>query len=472
MVTHTEIGADQPTPRSDAPALELHRVTAGYGGEPVLRALDLSVALGEMVALLGPNGAGKSTLLKVASGVLAPQGGQVTIAGVPLAKLRRGEVARRVAVVPQEFAVQFAYTVRQIVALGRMPHGGLLGLSASAEADEQAVERALAETRTAGLAEAVFNELSGGERQRVMLALALAQSAPLLLLDEPTAHLDIRHQIEALELLRRLNRERGLTVLAAMHDLNLAARYFPRLVLLDRRIVADGPPAAVLDARLLARVYQTPVRVGILPGETHLSVLPPPMAAEGTVPQAGDTRGGKAPATSDQPPRIHVIAGGGSGALLMRALADAGIAFTAGPLNAGDSDHALAVRLATSMLAEPPYAPISSEGLTEARARMDAATTLICPAPLGPGNIALIEAALDAQRAGRRVLLFEPELALDAATPEGRAALLAAVEARDYSGRGADLYAALLDTGVQVAVSVAQAVTNCRVGLFGQTRLS
>ncbi|HEU5440317.1 MAG TPA: ABC transporter ATP-binding protein [Ktedonobacterales bacterium] len=458
MVTHTEKDTSQSTAAVSTAALELRGVTAGYGGEPVLRALDLAVAPGEMVALLGPNGAGKSTLLKVASGVLALRGGAVTLAGVSLARLRRGEVARRVAVVPQEFAVQFAYTVRQIVALGRMPHGGLLGLSASVQADEQAVERALAETRIAGLAEAIFNELSGGERQRVMLALALAQSAPLLLLDEPTAHLDIRHQIEALELLRRLNRERGLTVLAAMHDLNLAARYFPRLVLLDRRIVADGPPAAVLDAGLLARVYQTPVRVGILPGEAHLSVLPPPMAAEGTVPQAGDTRGGMAPTMSDEQPRVHVIAGGGSGALLMRALADAGIAFTAGPLNAGDSDHALAVRLAATVLVEPPYAPISPEGLTAARARMDAATTLICPAPLGPGSIALIEAALDAQRAGRRVLLFEPELALDAATPERHATLLAAVTARDYSGRGADLYAALLDAGAAVAVSVAQAV--------------
>src|SRR5262249_16836779 len=131
-----------------------------------------------------------------------------------------------------------------------------------------------AATHTDGLANRTFNELSGGERQRVLLALALAQESPIVLLDEPTAHLDVKHQTETLELLRRLNREHGITVLAALHDLNLAARYFPRLLLLDHTLLADGPPAGVLDAALLSRIYATPVQVGILRGEEHLSVLP------------------------------------------------------------------------------------------------------------------------------------------------------------------------------------------------------
>jgi iron complex transport system ATP-binding protein len=250
-------------------------VTFGYrgaGGPDILRGVTLRVRRGERVGLLGPNGAGKSTLLRLASGVLRPGSGRVLLAGAEVRALPRDEVARRVAVVPQDFSVRFAYTVRQLVELGRTAHAGSWGVLRAA--DRQVVARALAATDLDTLADRVFNELSGGERQRVLVAMALAQASPVVLLDEPTAHLDIRHQIEVLELLRRLNHERGLTVLAALHDLNLAARYFPRLVLFRNEIIADGPPAAVLDPALLSRVYETPVRVGRLAGETYLSVLP------------------------------------------------------------------------------------------------------------------------------------------------------------------------------------------------------
>src|SRR5947209_19645854 len=171
------------------------------------------------------------------------------------------------------------------------------------------------------LARRIFNELSGGERQRVMVAMALAQQPKLLLLDEPTAHLDIKYQIEMLELVQRLNRERGMTVIAALHDLNLAARYFPRLLLFQRGVVADAGPAEVLEPHLLKRVYGIDVQVGILRGAEHLSVLPPGSGLE------SDER------EREAQPQVLVMAGGGSGELLMRALADAHIPFTAGPLN-------------------------------------------------------------------------------------------------------------------------------------------
>jgi iron complex transport system ATP-binding protein len=225
-----------------------------------------------MVGLLGPNGSGKTTLLRLAAGVLAVRSGSIHIAGDDVGRLARREIARRVAVLPQDFSVQFAYTVRQIVEMGRLPYGDIWG--SLRRDDHAAVAAALEATDTASLADRVYNELSGGERQRVLVALALAQGSPLVLLDEPTAHLDIKHQVDVLELLRRLNRERGLTVVAALHDLNLAARYFPRLVLFRRTILADGPPVHVLDGTRLSAVYETPVRVGILPGEEHLSVLP------------------------------------------------------------------------------------------------------------------------------------------------------------------------------------------------------
>ena len=256
-------------------ALALEDVSFSFGqpgGPDILHHVTLRVGRGERVGLLGPNGAGKSTLLRLASGVLRAGSGRVVLAGDEVRALARDEVARRVAVVPQDFSVQFAFTVRQLVELGRTAHAGSWGFLRAA--DHRAVERALEATELAALSGRVFNELSGGERQRVLVAMALAQASPVVLLDEPTAHLDIHHQIEVLELLRRLNHERGLTVIAALHDLNLAARYFPRLVLFRNAIIADGPPEVVLDAALLARVYETPVRVGRLAGEAYLSVLP------------------------------------------------------------------------------------------------------------------------------------------------------------------------------------------------------
>jgi len=351
--------------------------------------------------------------------------------------------------VPQDFSVQFASIVRQIVEMGRMPRIGSFGIVHSA--DHQAVLEALESTGMLPLADRIFNELSGGEKQRTLIALALAQDTPILLLDEPTAHLDIRHQIEVLELLRRLNRERGLAVLAALHDLNLAARYFPRLVLFAGRVIADGPPAQVLDEPTLSRVYQTPVQVGILRGEEHLSVLPP-----GYLRREPDlTAGSKQAAQRAMPDYVHVVAGGGSGELLMRTLADAGIEFVAGPLNVGDSDAALAERLAYLCILEPPYAPVSAEGLASAREHMLAArAVVICPMPLGQGNISLLSLACQARLAGVPVLLFEPGRAVAVADAEpSQVDEYAAIASRDYSHQGVSTYRQLVEVGAQWVTS-------------------
>lgn len=253
-------------------ALALESVTFGYSAAPIFSDVTLRLDPGEMVALLGPNGAGKSTLLRLASGVLTPSAGSISLLGRPLGSYARREIARAVAVLPQDFSVQFAYTVRQVVALGRTPHLGAWNTASSA--DRVAVEDALAATNTAELAERVFNELSGGERQRVLLALALAQESSVILLDEPTAHLDVKHQVESLDLLRALNRDRGVTILAAMHDLNLAARYFPRLALLEGALLADGTPATVLTPANLRHAYGADLLVGVLDGDQHLTIVP------------------------------------------------------------------------------------------------------------------------------------------------------------------------------------------------------
>jgi cobalamin transport system ATP-binding protein len=289
-----------------------------------------------------------------------------------------------------------------------------------------------------------------------MVAIALTQQPTLLLLDEPTTHLDIKYQIDILELVQRLNRERGVTVIAAMHDLNLAARYFPRLILFQRAVVADAGPAEVLEPHLLKRVYGINVQVGILRGAEHLSVLPP----------ANETMGDGHEEESQS--QVLVMAGGGSGELLMRALADAHIPFIAGALNIGDSDHTLALRLASEVITEQPYAPISAATLGQVHKSLMRVTLLIlCPMPVGPGNLALLQEALTAARRGIRVLLLAPALAgpsneaKEQFTTNTDNALLekTGIIERDYTnGEGLKVIRDLLQAGATVVGSVAEAV--------------
>jgi iron complex transport system ATP-binding protein len=254
-------------------ALRLRDVHFSYGGPEVLAGIDLEVDAGELVAVLGPNGAGKTTLVRIATGGLAPSRGSVSLFGNPLGELPRRERARRVAVVPQESRAVFDFTVREIVRMGRAPHLGLLGIEGPADRD--AAEEAMRETDLLELADHRMAELSGGEKQRVLIARALAQGSPLLLLDEPTAYLDIRHRLEVYRLARDLRASRGLTVLSVSHDINLAARFCPRVVLLHRgRVLADGPASEVITSGSLREVYGTEVRVLPDPDRGNPVVLP------------------------------------------------------------------------------------------------------------------------------------------------------------------------------------------------------
>ncbi len=254
--------------------LRLNGVSFSYGDGLVLKDVTLTVEPGEMVACIGPNGSGKSTLLKVAAGVLRPCLGQVHLDGHSLGALSRRQVAQRVAVMPQSFQIPFAFTVSEVVFLGRTPY--IRTFAGAGQADHEATSKAMAEAGVNGLAGRLFQELSGGERQKAVLAMALAQEPQLLLLDEPTAHLDIHHQVEILNLVQRLNREQGVTVLAAIHDLNLAALYFSRLVLLKGgRVQADGVPSEVLTPETIASAFGASVRVERHPGGAPHVVLMP-----------------------------------------------------------------------------------------------------------------------------------------------------------------------------------------------------
>jgi len=235
-------------------------VSFSYGNGLVLADVNLAVSPGDMVALIGPNGSGKSTLLKLIGGVLRPREGRIQLHGLDPARSKRRLVASKVAVVPQQFHMPFAFTVEEVVMLGRTPFLGFL--SDASKQDVDAVRSAIDVAGATSLGKRYFNELSGGERQKVVLAMALAQQPQLLLLDEPTAHLDITHQIEILQLLAELNNQHHTTIIAAIHDLNLAAMYFQRLVLLHGGgVIADGTPSHVLTSDLVARAYSAQVHV-------------------------------------------------------------------------------------------------------------------------------------------------------------------------------------------------------------------
>ena len=229
-------------------------VTVEAGRRSILRDVSFSVDEGERVALVGPNGAGKSTLLRVLAGTLRPTAGRVELGGDPITTLERSQIARRLAVVPQQAALPFAMRVEEVVALGRLPHEA--PLRGARPSDRAAVAAAIERVGLGHLLGRDARELSLGERQLVLLALAVAQAAPALLLDEPTVHLDLRHQVEAMELLRDLNERDGTAMVAVLHDLALAAHFFGRLVVIDRgRIVADGPPDEVLTDDLIRDVF-------------------------------------------------------------------------------------------------------------------------------------------------------------------------------------------------------------------------
>lgn len=256
------------------PAFSVERLRFAYGrggaGQPaggwVLDDLTFDVRPGEIVGVLGPNGSGKSSLLKIMAKVLRPLEGTVRLFGVDVAGLPQHDVARAVALVPQESLVTFPFSITEMVLMGRFPHQhqtvGLSGVGWEGPEDIRVAEAAMRETDVLHLAHRSITDVSGGERQRAVIARALTQEPKVLLLDEPTAFLDLHHQLDICSILRRLNEERGLTVVLVSHDLNLASQYCDRLLLLDKgKAVRLGTPEAVMTPDVLEEVYQCRVLV-------------------------------------------------------------------------------------------------------------------------------------------------------------------------------------------------------------------
>jgi iron complex transport system ATP-binding protein len=378
--------------------VRMESVDFRYPERQIFSGLSLSLERGEVLGLIGPNSSGKTTLLKLMDGLLRPQRGRILLEERNLDQIPRAQVARTVAVVPQAMEVPFSFTVGEIVLMGRAPYLTRFGWEKQKDLD--VAHEAMALTDVAGLGERTFWGLSQGERQRVLIARALAQEPKVILLDEPTSHLDINHQVEISELIRGLNLQKGLTVLHISHDLNLAAEYCHRVILLHRgSVFSAGVPSEVITEENIRRVYETKVLVerNPLSGAPRITLL-----GKGKMEPSGPQR------------TVHIICGEGSGMDSARRLLLRGYRVSLGVLNTGDTDQKIGRTLGLPMALEGPFSAISERGMEENRKLIEKADLVLVERfHVGPGNLDNLRAALEALDKGKKVIVLENNLEYD-----------------------------------------------------------
>ena len=375
-----------------SPVIEASEIKYRYGSDWVLNGLSLALEQGEIAGIIGPNGSGKTTVLKLLSKTLKQESGSIRLMGRNIASMKQKEIAKIVAVVPQGTSIAFPFTVREIVLMGRSPHLGLL--QTERESDIRIADNAMALTDTLEFANRSIDELSGGERQRVIIARALTQEPKIMLLDEPTSYLDINHQIEIFDLIKRLNSEQELTSMIVSHDLNLAAEYCDRLILLKNgKAYKDGPPREVITEADIREVYEANVVVSDNPitGAPHITPISELMSQE----------------YRKHDLKVHIVCGGGSGARLMRLLAIEGYQVSVGVLNTGDTDHQLAKSLGMDIVEEAPFSHISDGAHQQNLERVEKADIVVLSrTPIGIGNLKNMIAVQSALSAGTPAIIF------------------------------------------------------------------
>ncbi len=371
--------------------LQADNITAGYGIRPVLQNVSLQIDSGEFVGLIGSNGSGKSTLLRVLSGFIQPQSGKVTLLGSSLQQLSPMERARKISFVPQKESTDFDFTVMDLTLMGRHPHTHKGRLKTE---DFSIARQSLASTDILPLADRTVGTLSGGEHRRVLLARGLAQQGQLMLLDEPTAHLDLSHQAELMELLSRISRQKRNPpgVVAALHDLNQAAEYCTRLILLNSgRIVADGTPDQVLTEQNLLSACCAEARIGRNPVTGKPMIL--------TLSPVSET------ANRPEAVKVHLVCGGGSGISIMSRMSHEGFHVSVGALNRLDSDEVAATALGLEVSVDEPFCAISESVVNQTRKLMKSADLIVvADVPFGAGNLINLKLVDEAARNGTPVL--------------------------------------------------------------------
>lgn len=389
----------------------INNLSAGYGNVSVLHDVSLELAASEFASVIGPNGSGKTTLLRAMSRIPMTLSGDLLLDGKDIHSIPARDFATRVAVVPQDTLVAFDFSVLEIVLMGRSPRLGRFAIEGTR--DTEIALEALSRTGTVHLKDRQINALSGGERQRVLVARALAQEPEVLLLDEPTSHLDISFQFEIMDLVKSLNRERGMTVLAVLHDLNLASQYCDRLIMIGQgNVQADGSPDEVITADNIRRVYGAEVWVRRHPATSR------PYVIAGVKPKS------QPESAQDMLSRtvVHVIGGGGTAAPVLAKLTRRGYSLTCGVLNEGDADQEVAEALDIPYVSQPVFAQTTPESMEKHRELMHASDIVVLTdVPVGHGNLPNIEIALEAARAGKPVIALKPDLIGERDFTEGKA---------------------------------------------------
>jgi iron complex transport system ATP-binding protein len=371
--------------------LSVDGVECRYGSVKILENVSLTVKEGDFVGIIGPNGSGKTTLLKSISRTLKPYKGTIILDKTDIYSMKSVDLAKQMAIVPQESNIGFSFTALDIVLMGRNPH--MKRFQMETEKDLDIVRKAMNRTNTWQLADRPINELSGGEKQRVVIARALAQEPRVLLLDEPLTHLDMVNQLEIMDLVKELCTKEHLIVLTVIHDLNLAARYCTSVLLLkDARVFAAGTLEEVLTSENIKSVFKVDAIVRRTLVTNSLYVIP-------LSPQKPSLARNCA---------IHLICGAGTGTLIMKALVDEGYEVTAGALNMLDTDYETAELLKIPTVSEAPFSPITEQAkcaLVEMMSK--AAIVVVTSVPFGYGNLPNLEAALDAVNRGVRTYVID-----------------------------------------------------------------
>ena len=373
--------------------LEIKELFFSYGKKEVLKNINISIKPGSFISIIGPNGSGKSTLLKIISTYLKPQKGNILLDSNKIQMYSRRDISKRISVVPQNTSLEFDFKVKDIVLMGRHPY--IDRFKGESKDDMEVSGKAMRYTNTMKLSHRMFSELSGGEKQRVILAQALAQEPEILLLDEPVSHLDLQHQVEILDLIKRMSTQENLTIISVLHDLNMASAYSDYIIMLkDGSILHEGKPETILNRKNIAEVFNINVHINGNPvtGKPYIYTL------SGVKRKKRNTK-------------IHIICGGGSGQEIIRTLASEGFVITTGVLNIGDSDWTISKEYQLEIAEETPFAGISGNAHHKnVELALKANVIVLTQVYFSKGNLLNLEVLLDGKLSKKKIYIIEEEV--------------------------------------------------------------
>lgn len=404
--------------------LSVKNLNFSYGSNRILDNISFDIKRGSFISILGPNGAGKSTLVNIISKILDKYEGEVRVAGKDIAILNSKDIAKMIAVVPQSTNPSFSFTVREMVLMGRYPY--VSRFERETKKDFAIVREVMEKTRIIQFADRQFNELSGGEKQRVVMAQALAQDSPILLLDEPTSHLDINFQIEFMNLFLKLNREENKTIIGVFHDINLAIQNSSLIMLLkEGAVFGFGKPEEVVSRQNLKSVFHSDVFVGRNPVTRNIYVSPIFDPGYGVLDHQMQE--------NKKTIKVHIIGGGGAASPVLNLLNHHGYQISCGVVNTFDTDLHTCEMLDIPYIVEAPFSPISPASQEKNIEFIKASDVVILPEiEFGNGNFSNLKAAEEALKLDKKVLIMDGT----------------DIDRRDHTGGNAKvLYKKIIDMG-------------------------